>query len=199
VTADSIVGQRVLHVGLVCTAALDAPGSMRAYADVLVEAIARHAPGIEAHLVELAPAPATGAIARRLETLALPLRAWTKRCEAPDVWHVLDGSRAYIAPALKGAPLIVTAHDIIPTLQDRGRFPGARPLGIAARLLWKCNGTVMRSASLLVCDSESTRRDVDAAYGLPANAPAPADLMLTFPYGGTRRSSVDASRGRQHR
>lgn len=169
--AETAARTSVLRVGLVTTAPADAPGSMRAYADVLMEAMAKHAPGIDARLIDLAMAPGTGAIARRMETLALPLRAWSKRNEAPDVWHVLDGSRAYLAPTLQGAPVVITAHDIIPRLQQDGRFAGAPPLGRAARWLWRRNGAAMRGASALVCDSESTRRDVDAAYGLPANAP----------------------------
>ncbi|GHC05562.1 mannosyltransferase [Thermomonas carbonis] len=149
---------------------MDAPGSMRAYADVLMQAMAMHAPDVDAKLIEIAAPAGAGTIARRMETVSLPLRAWSRRREVPHVWHVLDGSRAYIAPALERAPVVITAHDIIPQLQQDGRFAGVPPLGRAARWLWRRNGAAMRGASALVCDSDSTRQDMERAYGLPVNA-----------------------------
>lgn len=155
------------RVGLISTAPVDAPGSMRAYADVIMQALARHAPDVDARLFELAPVAASGGLAQRMEMLSLPLKAWRHRRAALDLWHVLDGSRAYLASALRGAPVVVTAHDIIPWLQQRGRFPGAPPVGAAARWLWRRNGMAMRNARLLVCDSECTRRDIAGEYGEP--------------------------------
>ncbi|MDI1253501.1 glycosyltransferase family 1 protein [Thermomonas sp.] len=146
---------------------MDAPGSMRAYADVLIQALARHAPDVEAQLFELAPVAASGGLDQRMEMLSLPLKAWRHRNASVDVWHVLDGSRAYLASALQGAPLVITAHDIIPRLQQRGRFPGTPTVSAAARWLWRRNGVAMRSAQMLVCVSECTRRDVSSEYGDP--------------------------------
>lgn len=165
-----MAGER-LRVVLVGTAPVDLPGSMQAYAGVLQEALAAHAPGIDAQLVELDPHPGSGAWRQRLDLLALPSRARRCRKLAPDAWHVLDGSRAYVAGGLRGAPVVITAHDIIPRLQQLGHFPGAPPAGFAARWLWRRNGAAMRDARVLVCDSECTRRDVAAEYGLPAAAP----------------------------
>lgn len=154
-----------LRVGLLSTAALDVPGSMRVYAELLSQALAAHAPDIEAHLIELAPAQPRGGLSQRFEMLALPLRARRCRSENIDLWHILDGSRAYLAEGLRGAPVVITAHDIIPVLQQRGRFPGAPTVGRAARWLWRRNGRAMRMAALLICDSECTRRDVNDAFG----------------------------------
>lgn len=137
---------------------------MRAYADVLLQALSTHAPDIDARLVELDRKPPGGAFARRLNTLALPLRARVLGLST-DVWHVLDGSRAYVASGLRAAPIVITAHDIIPRLQQVGRFPDAPESGAAARLLWRRNGRAMRAASVLVCDSQCTRRDVEAEFG----------------------------------
>lgn len=151
--------QRKLKVGLVCTAPLDAPGSMSAYAETVGDALTRHAPDIEAYLLRIG-GPAQAGWAQRLETLTLPLRAWSRRSLAPDVWHVLDGSRAYVSAVLRGAPVVVTAHDLIPWLQVLGRFPGGPRPGFAARQLWRMNAWSLRRASLVVCDSRSTQRDL---------------------------------------
>jgi glycosyltransferase involved in cell wall biosynthesis len=154
-----------LRVALVSTAALDSPGSMRAYADTLLSALAEHAPDIAPELVELDPMPANGVWGRRLQTLMLPARARLLRRLAPDLWHVLDGSRAYVARALGPAPTIVTVHDIIPWLQANGRFPGAPPQGAAASALWRANGREFRRARRLACVSASTARDVHGEFG----------------------------------
>lgn len=138
---------------------------MRAYADVLVEALARHAPGVDAQVIELAPRPPAASWAQRLEIALLPARAWRHRRLAPDVWHILDGSRAYIAPALHGAPVVVTAHDIIPCLQRTGCFPGAPDVGRAAGWLWQRNAAAMRGAQAVLCVSERTRFDICNQFG----------------------------------
>jgi len=163
-----------LRVALVSTAAVASPGSMRAYADVLVEALHRHAPEIDAQLVELDPHPAGSGWRQRVATLALPWRARKLRALRPDLWHILDGSRAYVASGLRGTvPIVITAHDIIPVLQQRGRFPGAPPMGAAARWLWRRNGAALRKAQAVVCVSASTQRDVAAAFGASASRVVP--------------------------
>ena len=101
-----------LRVALVSTAALGQPGSMRAYADTLVQALARHAPEIELDLIELDPMPKHGVWSRRLQTVLMPARAWLQRSRAPDLWHVLDGSRAYVAGAL-GPALRESSHSSV--------------------------------------------------------------------------------------
>lgn len=155
-----------LRVALLSTAALDLPGSMRAYAETLVDALSRHAPDVEWELVELEPSPAAGRFAQRWQTVSQPWRArWLK--QRPHVWHVLDGSRAYLAAFLRGAPVVVTVHDVIPWLQDQGRFPGQTRLGRAARAWWQGNGRGLRHASSLVCDSACSARDVQEAFNVP--------------------------------
>lgn len=159
-----------MRVGLVATAPLDVPGSMRAYADVLTQALAEYAPEIEVRLFQLAPVAASAGLAQRLEMLSLPIRAWQLRNGALDLWHVLDGSRAYVASALRGAPVVVTAHDIIPLLQQHGRFPDAPPTSAASRWIWRRNGAAMLKAKVLVCDSACTIRDVSAECGEPRSS-----------------------------
>lgn len=156
---------RSLRVALVSTAPVDRPGSMRAYADLLVQAMERNAVGIEARLIELEPLPAQAGWRQRSRTLMLPWRARRLTTHPPDLWHVLDGSRAYVAEGLRGAPVAITAHDIIPVLQRHGRFPDAPQVGQAAGWLWRRNGVAMRKAQALICVSENTRRDVALEFG----------------------------------
>ncbi len=158
--------QRPVRVALLSTAALDGKGSMRAYADTLLAAMACHAREIHLELVELDPAPARGPWNQRLQTLLLPLRARAQRRRAPDLWHVLDGSRAYVARALGPRPYLVTVHDLIPWLQAEGMFPGAPPLGAAARGLWRSNGLAMQRSALLACVSDSAQRDARRAFAI---------------------------------
>ena len=163
-----------LRVRLISTAGLGQSGSMRAYADTLLHALARHAPDIEAELCELDPYPASGNWPRRLQTLFLPLKARWLRRRPPDVWHVLDGSRAHLADALGPKPVVVTVHDIIPWLQDAGRFDGVPRLSSAARWWWKGNARSTRRAARVVCVSEASRRDVCSAFGV---APDKCDVV----------------------
>ena len=154
-----------LRVAMVSTAQVGIPGSMRVYADLLVQTLSRHAPEVEARLLELGPHPSAGAWGQRAATLALPWRARRSRGIKPDIWHVLDGSRAYVAEGLRGAPVVITAHDIIPVLQQHGRFPGAPATGAAARWLWRRNAAALRRAEGVVCVSASTRDDLDREFG----------------------------------
>lgn len=171
-----------MRVALVSTAAVGAPGSMRAYADLLMSALGEHAPHVQARLIEVDPVPAAGAIARRARTLGLPFRVRRWSRPAPDVWHVLDGSRAHVARWLGTAPVVITVHDIIPRLQQRGQFPGAPSVGLGSRWLWNRNGSAMERADALVCDSECTRSDVASEFGVPPDTrvvPLPVRPSLT--------------------
>jgi len=157
-----------IRIALVSTASVGSPGSMRAYAETLMEAMAKHTPGLAPEMVELDPLPAQGAWGRRVQTLVMPARAYMQRGRSPDLWHVLDGSRAYIARALGPAPTVVTVHDVIPWLQAKGRFPGAPSLGTAASGLWCANGRELRRAARLICVSSCTARDALQEFGSAA-------------------------------
>jgi len=156
------VSPRQIRVGLIDTAQRDQPGSMRAYADTLQQALQRHAPEIDAELLPLANSAASGRWTRRVESMAMLARAWGLRSRVPDLWHVLDGSRAYVAVGLSERPVVITAHDVIPVLQSRGCFAGAPSVGWAARQLWRANARSTRGAAAVVCDSVATRSDVGA-------------------------------------
>ncbi len=160
---------RAFRVGLLSTAALDSPGSMRAYVHTLQQALARHAPQVELDLVEMEPSVPHSPRQRAWRMATLPLRARAMRHGAPDLWHVLDGSSAALASLLNSAPVVVTVHDIIPCLQADGVFAGAPRPGVASRWWWRCNARVFRRAEALVCDSTNTAQDVQRAFGIDSS------------------------------
>jgi glycosyltransferase involved in cell wall biosynthesis len=159
-----------LRVALVATHAPDRPGSMAAYAETLADALARHAPEVDVVLAPLDAESANGRWASRWRTLTLPWRARALRALQPDVWHVLDGSRAYLSPGLGPKPIVVTVHDVIPALQMQGRFTGVATPGIASRWLWKRNGAALRKATALACVSRCTRADAHHLFATPGTA-----------------------------
>jgi glycosyltransferase involved in cell wall biosynthesis len=134
-----------------------------------MQALGRYAPEIDVELTELDPFPALGTWHSRLQTLLLPLRARLRRREPTDLWHVLDGSRAQLASSLGPAPVVVTVHDIIPWLQDRGRFEGVPRLSMAARWLWRRNARSTKQATRIICVSEFSKRDVCEAFGVDSD------------------------------
>jgi glycosyltransferase involved in cell wall biosynthesis len=156
------------RVVLVSTAAIGERGSMRAYAELVQTALARHAPAVQLELLELSPAQARGRWSRRWAFAGQHVRARRARRRAPDLWHVLDGSRAHVAGAFGGEPVVITLHDVIPWLQDRGECAGVPPLGTAARLLWRANGRALRKAAALACVSASSARDAQRVFAVPA-------------------------------
>lgn len=76
------------------------------------------------------------------------------------LFHILDGSHAYLAPVLarKGA-VVVTAHDIIPLLLSAGKIPGDRP-SRGGRWLWRRNLAGLRHAARILAVSSKTREDL---------------------------------------
>jgi glycosyltransferase involved in cell wall biosynthesis len=141
-------------------------GSMRAYVETVRDALSRHAPGIETEVVEIAVADTPSVLVRGLGVAAQHWRARRARRLAPDLWHVLDGSQAHVSRALGSTPVVITVHDVIPQLQDRGHFPGVPPLGRAARLFWQANGRALRLAPALACVSTSSAVDVQREFGV---------------------------------
>jgi glycosyltransferase involved in cell wall biosynthesis len=101
-----------------------------------------------------------------MQTLSMPNRAWRQRRVAPDLWHVLDGSRAFIASALASRPRVVTMHDIIPWLQGSGHLAQVGRAGAAARKLWQRNAASLRAVEQVLCVSEATRNDVVSHFGV---------------------------------
>ena len=147
-----------LRVALVVTAAPSSCGSMARYAALVERALCEGDSGLSARPVriDLAPDRLHGP-ARHAWIMGAAMRRWG-RCEA-DLYHIVDGSHAYVARWLPRAPIVVTAHDVIPLLQKRGLL-GDRAPGVLAGWLIARSVLGLRAADHVVADSENTRRDV---------------------------------------
>jgi glycosyltransferase involved in cell wall biosynthesis len=156
---------------LLSTAAVDRPGSMRRYAELVQEALRTLPEGVRpvVTLVSLAsPQPSFPALAGLSSRLAnwlhhavcaARVRGATQRTH-PDLVHVLDASHAYVVNALpRRLPVVATVHDLIPLLTARGELPGPQP-SVGARCLWRLSLRGMARCRGLLADSDSTRRDL---------------------------------------
>lgn len=145
---------------LLDTADPDQPGSMRAYAGAVGQALAESWARAVRVYEKSAPTP----LGRWMGLVSLPLRARAAADGTPWV-HVLDGSRSFVGMALpRRQRLVITVHDLIPWLQAQGRFRDQAPQPSAlARQLWRLNLRVCRRADLLICDSASSQKDLLAA------------------------------------
>lgn len=160
-----------MHLALIETSPPDQPGSMPRYADLIERAFERHGGNSITNLTRVQLAPP----ARRLRRWPRRLRNWRRHfaivCAAwrrlgndrYDLYHVIDGSCAYVVHWLPSPKTVVTAHDIIPHLQARGDFP-VPPPGRMARRLIESSLNGLRRARHIISVSHSTANDlVDCA------------------------------------
>jgi glycosyltransferase involved in cell wall biosynthesis len=66
-------------------------------------------------------------------------------------------------PVHKTAPTVVTVHDLIPL-----RFPDKFPPGIRGSLTWRLQRWSLSGAKRIITDSETSRKDISAIVGYPA-------------------------------
>jgi glycosyltransferase involved in cell wall biosynthesis len=104
-----------------------------------------------------------------------------------DVYHVLDGSFAYMVGGIPWERTLVTVHDVIPALQARGRVPVPVP-GWAARRAIERSLDRMRRAGAVHAISHNTASDLRELSGRAV------DEVLLLPLrplpGETRDDSV---------
>lgn len=141
---------------------------MPRYADLVTQAFA-DCPGVSLSRVTLARPPGS-----RTRRLLAPLRTLlhhggvrqrARRLGGSsgadvDLFHLVDGSHGYVAPLLMARPTVVTVHDVIPALQAHGRFATGAP-GRLSRLVIDAAVRGAGQASRIVCDSSSSRRDLE--------------------------------------
>lgn len=151
-----------LRVCLVETALPDEQGSMRRYASLIEQAfaddptisieracVARDVSWLPGKLATLAHHSSNTYNARRLA-----------RKSSADLFHVIDGSRGYLAESLRKRKVVVTVHDIIPKLQCMGKF-NVPPPGVFSRLIIDKAINGLCSANHLIFDSRSTENDFE--------------------------------------
>ena len=193
-----------LRVVLVETATPGQKGSMFRYADI-----------VAARLPDGGPVPVRfqrlclslsrawlGRMPRRLGTWVkhLAIAAAARRLlpsARADLFHIVDGSYAYLARWLPDAPRMATAHDLIPLLQLQGRFPVTPPSRWAARLVRE-SARQLRAMDRVVADSQRTRADLVEAAGVDpgrievVHLPVPPEVMrASRPGDATHRGSPE--------
>ncbi len=83
-----------------------------------------------------------------------------------DLVHITDHANAVYAHRVKGKPIVITCHDMIAVKCALGEF-AERGTSWTGRIFqqWILSG--LRRASIVVCVSETTRRDFVRIAGLP--------------------------------
>jgi glycosyltransferase involved in cell wall biosynthesis len=197
----------VLRVALVTTCPGDAKGSMGRYADTVAAALmGMGRPQVAVRRIRLArrsPAlPHTPSRAANwIHHLAVAANALIHSDDThADVYHILDGSHAYVAHFLGCRPLVATSHDLVPFLQNRGCFDQAPPR-VPARWLVRQSVQGFRRVRRVIAVSRNTRQDlvreahlrakrVDVVHSaVPAQLLAEARRRPNPEWLGRRRSS----------
>lgn len=107
-----------------------------------------------------------------------------------DVIHLLDGSYGYLLGSrlsiCNPKRLVVTVHDLIPALQDKGAFPGTARPGWAAKQLIQSSLRVMKRARSVVTVSHTTAEDLKHLCGRQT------DAVLLNPLRELPKSNLDS-------
>lgn len=152
-----------MRVCLIETWSPDSPGSMRRYGDLIEEAfkgdleieLVRHQIGVREKELQSIP--------RFTRTPARHYKTWStlkSKLPAADVYHVTDGSCAYLANSLRRKKVVVTVHDLIPLLQDKGLFAGVRRPSAFARFIIQRSLSALGTRVSVIADSEATAVDL---------------------------------------
>lgn len=156
---------------------------MARHADLVELALRRHASGLDVRRHDLAPDPAQlsrwpAFLRGRVHHLMVDRNSRRLATRAPDgIFHVLDGSHAYLARHFPSSRVVVTCHDLIPSRMAAGEL-GRRP-NLAAR--WLIGRSVRRlaSAALVLPVSRHAARDAGQRAGVEATrlavVPNPVD------------------------
>ena len=191
-----------IRVLLVETAPPDRPGSMLRYAD-LVEACFSDHPEVQVERVTVAPT------AQSLQSWPARLRnlkhhgtiSWKTRGlprhYPHHLFHVTDGSHAYLTRWLPPDRTIVTTHDVIPLLQSLGKFPVPSPGRQARWLIRQSLKGLARSAGI-VADSQGTAADIAQFGSISADKLRVVPLALPLTLQPAANATVTANQLRQN-
>jgi glycosyltransferase involved in cell wall biosynthesis len=98
-----------------------------------------------------------------------------------EIVHVCDHSNAMYLDRLKSVPHLITCHDLLAVRASLGEntYCPITPLGkILQRLILRG----LKSAPLIVCDSNATKLDVERLVGLAPSCIRLVPLGLNYPY-----------------
>ncbi len=148
---------------LIRTAPADPPGSMSAYADLVLRALAAYGPtDLVVRTCDLFDPRGGGGMWRHHGWRLCHARRALAAAPA-DLYHLLDGSMAGWIPRSLLPRLLVTVHDLVPLLQLCGELPG-RPSPPAAWLIRR-SVRALRNCGGVCAISEQTRADVKRRVG----------------------------------
>jgi glycosyltransferase involved in cell wall biosynthesis len=98
-----------------------------------------------------------------------------------DVTHICDHSNAFYVKHMRGAPHIVTCHDLLAVRSALGEIPQNRTPWTGRRL----QGLILKGligAQHLACVSEATRQDLLRVTGVPAQRVSRVYNCLNYPF-----------------
>jgi len=151
---------------LIETASRGQMGSMVRYADMVACALCEIDYPVQIYIRRVCLAP-PGYLLNRLPALfrtrlhhiwvACTTITRLARLQA-DIFHIIDGSHAYVARWLPDAPVVATAHDFIPLLQTKDRFTPTPP-GMMARWIIRKSINELKKLDRIIADSQNTKND----------------------------------------
>lgn len=165
--------RRELHVVLIETASSGQRGSMVRYADLVARVLCLSNYPLQIRIRRVCLAPPMSLLKMLPALLRVRFHhawvVWTSITrlsrQQADLFHIVDGSHAYVARWLPDIPVVVTAHDFIPLLQIKGLFAQATP-GKMARWIIRRSIKELNKSDWIIADSQSTKKDfVNSASG----------------------------------
>lgn len=196
-----------LRVLLVDTNPEGQRGSMALYGDMVIQAISVCGKGESVSIERLRlslPGRFLDAIPRalryRINHLWMMLTAGLRlKKRNADIFHVLDGSYAYVVNSLRARPIIITVHDVIPALQAMGSL--SLPPGRSGQLIIGRSLKALEYAQSIIAVSGNTASDLGRVANVHAGririVHSAVARYFTRPQDGTpiaqkRRSGKDA-------
>jgi glycosyltransferase involved in cell wall biosynthesis len=159
---------------------LDSPAhGVRRYAERLFDTIPRVAPEVTLVAVGRQRSPLDFTNLGRM-LVGLPLAV---RQEAPVLFH----APAYVGPLWGVHPLVLTIHDV--SYERHPEWYPYRRDGLRRRFYRRC----AQVADLVITDSEFSRREIVAAYGLDPNRIAVIPLGVGEPFGPANGGTANSA------
>ena len=170
---QTISTNRELRVVLIETASKGQVGSMVSYSNLVVSVLCHLNPPLQIRIRRVCLAPPMSLLKMLPASLRIKVHhvwvVWAALVrltgQQADIFHIIDGSHAYVARWLSGAPVLVTVHDFIPLLQTKGVFAQPTP-GMIARWIIRESIKELKKLDQIIADSQSTKDDfVNSASG----------------------------------
>lgn len=136
--------------------------SMPLYADCLRDALASYCNTMDVYLEPDLVYRMAGVMDLRIQDYIG--RFWSfprqlRRLNA-DMFHIIDHSNAHLIRSLNPTHTVVTCHDLMLLKLAAGEIPGPRRQTRIASTVFRWSARHLLNAEAVVCDSESTKRDV---------------------------------------